>query len=257
VNAHLHAGGLHRGGLLPVPLIAAKSEKEAWVELGWPGLDPVRPSLDIMVFDHSGSVVAVGGNDPIGNRFREAGRALKVVAAWCTTKRSKAVVIHFDQPSNGDSPVVVLSSKFALPTLHAALQVPQDAWGTSDLVPSLSRAEDLAAAHPDHTVTVTICSDFELTDDDPAAVLKRLAAFPGQVHAVVLNANPPEELRGENITITRLVHGDPPGAMAAALHRSLTATRRGRRLSLIHADRTRPSIPPLSVDSPRPKASRS
>ena len=56
----------------------------------------------------------------------------------------------------------------------------------------------------------------------------------------------PLELAGQNITITRIGPNDPPGAVAAAVHRSLTATRKGRRLSERHAGRTQPSIPPLS-----------
>lgn len=245
----LQPSHLHGPSLLPEPTRARTREKEPWVELGWPGIDPLRSSLDIIDFDHSGSVIAAGGTDPIGNRFREAGQAIKIVQAWTMTKRPKVAVIHFDQPSLGNSGPVSLSSPGALLRLSSSLRVPPASFGTSDLAPSLAEAERLAAAHPDHDVRFTILSDFELTDDDPSAVFERLAAFPGQVHAVVLNAQPPADLAGENITITRLQHGDPPGALAAAIHRSLTATRRGRRLSMIHADRTQPSIPPLSPAS--------
>lgn len=249
MNASLQPPRLHGPSLLPAPGTATGREKEPWVELGWPGIDPVRPSLDILGFDHSGSVTAVGGTDPIGNRFREAGRAIKVVQAWTMTRRTKVAVVHFDQPSLGDSGVVTLSSPGALIRLHASLRVPLGAAGTSDLSPSLTTAEKLVAAHPDHDVRLTVLSDFALTDADPSDVFERLTGFLGHVHAVVLGAQPPGDLYGENVTITRLQHGDPPGALAAAIHRSLTATRRGRRLSLIHADRTQPSIPPLSPAS--------
>lgn len=245
----LHPSRLHGPSLLPKPTTARTREREPWVELGWPGIDPIHPTLDIIGFDHSGSVTAAGGTDPIGNRFREAGRAITVVQAWTMTRRPKVAIIHFDQPSIGNSGVVPLTSPGALLRLKTSLRVPPGSLGTSDLSPSLSEAERLAAAHPDHDVRFTVLSDFELTDDDPSAVFERLSAFPGQVHAVVLNAEPPADLAGENITITRLQHGDPPGALAAAIHRSLTATRRGRRLSMIHADRTQPSIPPLSPAS--------
>lgn len=246
MSAHLQPPRLQGPSLLPEPTVAARAEKEPWVELGWPGIDPMRPCLDIVDFDHSGSVTAVGGTDPIGNRFREAGRAIKVVQAWTMTARPKVAIIHFDQPSPSNSGVIPLSRTGALQQVAASLRVPPASFGTSDLFPSLKEAERLAAAHPDHDVRFTILSDFELTDEDPSAVFERLASFPGQVHAVVLNAEPPSDLAGDNVTITRLQHGDPPGALAAAIHRSLTATRRGRRLSMIHADRTRPSIPPLS-----------
>lgn len=251
MSIELQPSRLHRPMLLTEPVVAAKREKEPWVELGWPGLDPVRPCLDIAVLDHSGSVTATGGTDPIGNRFREARQAIRLVQAWTMTRRAKVAVIHFDQPSTGNSGPVVLAERGALARLDASLHVPNDAAGTSDLSPSLAEAERLAAEHPDHDVRLTILSDFAITDDDPSAVFARLVNFPGQVHAVVLGAQVPGDLYGENITITQLEHGDPPGALAAAIHRSLTATRRGRRVSLIHADRTRPSIPPLSPRSGR------
>jgi hypothetical protein len=245
----LHLPQLRPGALSPVAVIRTEQGKEYWVDLGWPGLDPARPSIDIINLDHSGSVTSIGGTDPIGNRFREAGRAIDAVASWSVTKRSKAAVIHFDQPSTGNTPVLTLNDSGSVRRLKHALRVPAGARGTSDLSPSLAKAESIATAHPDHDVRLTILSDFELTDMDPSDVFARLAAFPGEVHAVVLNAEPPADLRGDNITITRLGYGDPPGALAAAIHRSLTATRRGRRLSPLHADRTQPSIPPLSPDS--------
>lgn len=245
--SHLQAATLH-----PMPALTANLDEEWAVELGWPGIDPIRPCVDAIVLDHSGSVVAVGGNDPIGNRFREAERAIKVVRAWTSSKRPKIAVIHFDQPSTADSGVITLSSRAALNRIRTALRVPRDAAGTSDLSLSLMQAEKLVTAYPDHDVRLTILSDFELTDADPPAVFERLAAFPGEVHAVVLNAEPPVALTGDNITITRLEYGDPPGALAAAIHLSLTGTRRGRRLSRMHADRTQPSVrPPSPVSPPR------
>jgi hypothetical protein len=249
MTIRLQQAQLHPGGLAPVAVIRTEEGKEYWVDLGWPGLDPARPSIDIFDLDHSGSVTSIGGTDPIGNRFREAGRAIDGVAAWCVTKRSKGVVIHFDQPSRGNTPVLTLNDPGSVRRLKHALRVPDGARGTSDLSPSLATAEEIATAYPDHDIRLTILSDFELTDTDPSDVFARLGAFPGEVHAVVLNAEPPVDLRGENITITRLKYSDPPGALAAAIHRSLTATRRGRRLSPKHADRTQPSIPPLSPDS--------
>ena len=245
---------LQPGALSPVAVIRTEHGKEYWVDLGWPGLDPARPSIDIIDLDHSGSVTSTGGTDPIGNRFREAARAIDAVATWSVAKRSKAALIHFDQPSTGNTPVLALNDAGSVRRLKHALRVPVGAHGTSDLDPSLTTAEDIAAAHPDHDIRLTILSDFELTDTDPSDVFARLAAFPGEVHAVILNAEPPVDLRGDNITITRLHYSDPPGALAAAIHRSLTATRRGRRLSPLHSGRPQPSIPPLSLDSAAAKA---
>ena len=248
---------LRPAGAASARLIRTNQGKEYWVDLGWPGLDPAHPSVDIIDLDHSGSITSIGGTDPIGNRFREAARAIDAVATWSVAKRSKAAVIHFDQPSTGNTPVLALNDSGSVRRLKHALRVPAGARGTSDLSPSLTKAEEIAAAHPGHDIRLTILSDFELTDTDPSDVFARLAAFPGEVHAVILNTEPPADLRGENITITRLEYSDPPGALAAAIHRSLTATRRGRRLSPLHAGRTQSSIPPLSPDSATAKAAAS
>jgi hypothetical protein len=123
-----------------------------------------------------------------------------------------------------------------------------NARGSSDLGPSLSAVEKIAAAHPESDIRWTILSDFQLTDDDPDDIFRRLSAFPGTVHAVVLNSEPPLDLRGENIVITRINHADAPGSLATAIHRSLTATRPGRRSGSVKVD-TRPSIEPLSPGS--------
>jgi len=208
----------------------------------YPGLDPRRPSLDLAVFDNSASITA--SNDPVGNRFEEVRRAVKIVAAQCQSSASKVAVIHFDQPSRGDSGIVALNSPFATTRLGFALQVPNGANGSSEMGDSLAKAERLASRYPDHDVRLTILSDFQLMDD--ASIFDRLRSFPGQVHAVVLEADPPLELYGDNITLTKVLARDPVGAVAAALHRSLTATRPGRRLSAVHAARTQPSTPPLS-----------
>lgn len=242
MNSQLQPSHLQVATLLPAPAVAGTRDESHFLELGWPGIDPIRPCIDALNFDHSGSVVAVGGNDPIGNRFREAEQAIKVVRAWTPTKRAKVAVIHFDQPSTCDSGVITLSSRAALNRLNGALLVPRDAAGSSALSPSLAQAEDLITIYPDHDVRLTIMSDFELTDTDPLAVFERLAAFPGKVHAVVLNAEPPAALVGDNITVTRIKYGDPPGALAAAIHQSLTDTRRGRRLSRLHVNRGERSV---------------
>lgn len=219
------------GGILP--LRPERFTPAPWVELGWPGLDATRPSLDLLLFDDSGSVTAPVGADPVGGRFREAWQAIRLVSSWSVTNRAKVAVLHFDHPV-GASPVVSLSDRRLGATLQPSLTVPREAAGTSDLLPSLEAAEALAFEHPEHDVRLTVFSDFEPTDADPAIALSCLLAFPGRVHAVVLGGRPPLDLvDAESVTVTPLQVSDPPGSFAAAVHRSLTATRRGRRYSVL------------------------
>lgn len=223
-------------GILPGGVIAVRDfpiEREPWIELGWPGIEPKQPSLLIVDFDDSGSVIAPQGSDPVGNRFEEAKRAIRLVADWTMTSRSKVAVLHFDHP-HGASGVVPLVDRRLARRLAPALRNPGGP-GTSDLLPSLLEMERLATAYPGHDVVGTIVSDFELTDLDPSEVFARMEAFPGQIHAVVLGGRIPMELEAiSNVTVTSLSPGDPPGAFAAALHRSLTATRRAARFSMLH-----------------------
>ncbi|WP_375384004.1 vWA domain-containing protein [uncultured Microbacterium sp.] len=223
-------------GVLPGGVIQTRdfpAHREPWVELGWPGLEPKRPCLDVFIFDSSGSVIAPQGTDPVGNRFAEAARAIRLTANWSFTDRSKVAVLHFDDPV-GASGVVALNDRHLMRRLERSLQNPRGS-GISDLRPSLLAMERLAAAHSDHDVRATIFSDFELTDDNVSELFSQLLAFPGLVHAVILGGQvPPDLIDAENVTITPLNPDDPPGAFAAAIHRSLTATRRGRRHSVLH-----------------------
>lgn len=218
------------GGVLP--LRPERTVTEPYVELGWPGLEPKTPCLDILAFDSSGSVIAPQGNDPVGNRFAEARQAIRLVSQWTYTTRSKIAVVHFDHP-HGATGVEPLSDRNLLRRIDPSLQNPGGP-GTSDLLPCLTEMERLAAAHPDHDVRTTIFSDYELTDTMPEEVFARLGAFPGQVHAVVLGGNVPPDLLQDNITVTTLTPADAPGTFAAALLRSMTATRRAARYSVLH-----------------------
>lgn len=231
MTPHLHPAGILPGSILP--LRAERFERTPWIELGWPGLDPRRPCLDILIFDDSGSIMAPHGADPVGNRYGEAKQAIKLVASWATSNRSKIAILHFDHP-HGASGVVTLNNRHLGSKLASSLR-PAGGRGTSDLDPSLSEALRLADAHPDHDMRLTAFSDFELTDPDPATALSKLAGFPGQVHAVVLGGEAPLDLNtAHTITVTPLGVGDPPGTFAAAIHRSLTATRRAARYSVLH-----------------------
>lgn len=227
MNIHLHPSALQQPTLHGHPGPTARHIVKP--QLGWPGFDPAHPSLDILDFDHSGSVTAPGGTDPIGNRFREAERAINTVKKWTTTDRPKVAIIHFDQPSTGNSGIVPLLSTEATRRLRSSLCCPADGAGTSDLEPSLTEAEKIAAANSDHDVRLTIFSDFALTDRDPAAVFQRLKVFPGKVHAVVLGNPPPATLMEMNVMVTTIGHTDTPGTLARAVHRSLITTRRRAR----------------------------
>lgn len=218
------------GGVLP--LRPERTVLEPYVELGWPGIEPSRPCLDVFIFDSSGSVAAPLGNDPVGNRFAEAKRAIQLVAQWSFTDRSKVAVVHFDHP-RGASGVVALNDRQLIRNIEPSLGNPGGR-GISDLLPSLAEAERLAASRPDHDARTTIFSDFELTDTLPEEVFARLSSFPGQVHAVVLGGHVPPDLTQDNTTVTPLTESDAPGTFAAALLRSMTATRRAARHSVLH-----------------------
>ena len=230
MTPYIQPSGLLPGGIIPVrdfPQV-----RDPYVELGWPGLQSRRPSLDCFVPDSSGSVIAPQGSDPVGNRFGEARRAIQLVAQWTYTNRSKIAVVHFDHPI-GASDVIPLNDRHLAKRIDPYLKNPGGP-GTSDLLPSLLELERLAQAHPDHDVRATIFSDFELTDTQPEEVFARLGSFPGKVHAVVLGEHVPPDLLQDTITVTTLTPTDAPGTFAAALLRSMTATRRGARYSVLH-----------------------
>lgn len=69
---------------------------------------------------------------------------------------------------------------------------------------------DLAEAHPNHQVTLVVFSDFRLFAPEPLRVLAELAAFPGQVHAVVLG-DTSVDLADGNVTVTKIGGGGGAG----------------------------------------------
>jgi hypothetical protein len=232
--------------VLPGGIISAtpeRFEKTAWIELGFAGFDPKRPFLFLPICDDSVSVRASGGADPLGNRYAEMGRAIRTVADMCMTNRTKVAITHFDV-GHGASGVVPLGSKQALQRLAPSLRAPVGGAGSSALLPAVKHAEALAAAHPDHDVVLAVASDFQLLDDDPAQVFDRLRTFPGHVHAIVLGGIVPPDLLAADLTVTTVEATDPPGKFAAAIHRSLTATRRGARYSVLHTPRAGKQVLP-------------
>jgi hypothetical protein len=195
------------------------------IRLPHPGRPAPFPTLLIAVFDDSGSVTGPAGSDPLSGRYDEARQAFSAIARRGSTHELGAVV-HFDTPCSGDvDPLPIL--RRTMLALRAALQVPPDASGSSELGSSVLRAHELAAAHPDHRSTLVVFSDFQLFDADPAAVLRDLAAFPGEVHAVVLGGRLPQGVLDARIQRTDITHDHPRGALALALFGSLTTHRRG------------------------------
>ena len=191
--------------------------------LGDPGQPAKVPTLLITVFDNSGSVTSPAGTDPLSNRFAEVAHAFSVVARR-GSQHELGAVLHFDTPSSAEvGPVPLTRRGFAV--LRAGLRVPTDGAGSSELTPSLRRVAEITQAHPGHEATLVVLSDFLLLDPEPERVLAELAAFPGQVHAVVLGTRLPAGVLDERITVTHIEHNDPPGAVARAVFASLITHR--------------------------------
>lgn len=196
--------------------------------MGSPGRPAPVPTLLITVFDNSGSVISPVGTDPLSNRFAEVAHAFAAVA--CRGSRHElGAVLHFDSPTSGDVPPMPIT-RHGLMRLRRGLQVPPDGAGSSELGPSLRQAVELAEAHPDHHATLVVLTDFQLLDPDPVQVLVGLAAFPGQVHAVVLGGHAVGDLPDSSVTVTKIGWEDPPGAVARALFSSLVTHRPGSRV---------------------------
>ncbi len=207
---------------------AAPKPSDQIYSLGRPGACPTHPTLLIAIFDDSGSVTApLGGNDPVGNRYREAAAAIRRVGSGCRCRRELVAVLHFDTPTDRDvAPTSIRGPGHQ--QVATGLQLPGNAVGSSCLGPSLQAATLLAGRHPGHTATLVVFSDLALLDPDPVAVLDQLADFPGAVHAVVLGGRRPRSLH-ERITSTEVRYNDPPGAVARALFGDLTRHRKGVR----------------------------
>ncbi|WP_033106693.1 hypothetical protein [Microbacterium profundi] len=226
--------GLSNGGTL-----GSQPSPGTEVQLRWPGLDPVEPCLDILIFDDSWSLCGLAGNDPVGNRYSEARRAVQLLAQWTTSSRQQVAVAHFDYPSIGLDNPHRLDRATSRAQVLASLTAPSSVVGSSALAPAMGAANRLARAHGG-IVRCTIFSDFELTDANPSQPYDEMAQFPGQIHTVVLNANPPVMLTARtNVTITRIATDSPPGLAAAALMHSLTTGRRGARRSALRQPRSR------------------
>ncbi|RFS84150.1 hypothetical protein D0T12_18505 [Actinomadura spongiicola] len=183
------------------------------------------PTLLIVVFDNSGSVVSPAGSDPLANRFAEVEYAFARVARKGKPHELGAV-LHFDSPTTGDVPPLAIH-RANLTRLRSGLQIPPDGAGSSALLPSLRQAVTLAEAYAEHEVTVVVLSDFLLLDANPTAALAELATFPGAVHAVVLGGYVTRDAFDRRITVTSVRREDPPGAVARVVFASLVKHRPG------------------------------
>lgn len=201
----------------------AKPPPPGVIDLGDVGSCPQQPTLVIGIVDDSGSVTAPGGADPISNRYGELGLALRAVARACRCRQERAAVLHFDSPA-GDTAVLPLT-RAGFVGLSQGLRAPIDGCGTSDLLPALRRASELAGDYPDHEVVLIVFSDFALSDRDPSAVIRELRDFPGVVYACVLGRDR-DALQGIDRQIA-VDHTSQPGAVAQALLAALTHHRRG------------------------------
>jgi hypothetical protein len=195
------------------------------INLGRPGRCPEKPILFIGDSDNSGSVSGVGGNDPVANRFAELRLAIDTVADRCRCGDELVALLNFDSPTSVD--VSPTAMRGGMSVIERGLKIPADGGGSSMLGSSLALARNLIDHHPEHQGVLVVLSDFELLDRDVPGVLKDLCEFPGLVHAVVLRSVPPRQLVDDpRVAVTPVTHSDPPGALAKAVFRALTATRR-------------------------------
>jgi hypothetical protein len=195
------------------------------IALGHPGRCPKIATLTIFVTDDSVS----GGNDVIGKRYAEAAYAIDQVGRRCRCGKELVAVFHFDVPTSRDVAATRLRGR-ARKIIKAGLDAPAHA-SSSNLGSSLKAAKDTAAAHPVHATTLIVASDFQLFDPNVPDVLSELAAFPGNVHAVVLRSAPPQQLLDDpRVMVTSIDYNSPRGSMAHAVFYSLTTYRPRRRL---------------------------
>jgi hypothetical protein len=201
------------------------------VLLGHPGRCPDLATLLICVFDDSGSML--GGADSTGLRYVEAALVFERVGRRCRCNRELAAVLHMNRPTAADLQATPLN-RHAKTDLSKALTVPTDGDGASEMAATLQRAEQIALTHPNHKTTLAAFSDYELSDN-MAVLATSMSNFPGDVHAVVMRSEPPQELLAAgNISVAHVASGEAPGAVAHALFDAMTVHRPGRRLERKH-----------------------
>jgi hypothetical protein len=206
-------------------MAVARTDPLTTVTLGHPGACGDHPTLVTVIADDSLSVTSIAGADPVSNRYEEARLAFRAVARQCRCGQCFGAVVHFDLVG-GVKPTRL--RKRGVAAIEPALRLPLCAAGTSLLEPSLDAAMDIAAEFPEHQRTLVVCSDFAMADPDPVVVIDKLAAYPGDVHALVLGARGAEiGTIDARIRVTPVSPNDPPGALARAVFASLITHRKG------------------------------
>lgn len=196
------------------------------IQLGAAGSDPQDPNIVSLCFDDSGSLAL--GNDPVGARYQEARRALEHIVASTRTDKQQVAIFRFDHLTVPPIGPLALNNKAPRKALLRAIEPPKVFPGSSVLTPAMQAMNQLAKDYEGANNVAVIFSDFELLDQLPSQPFNEIAAFPGIVHAVVMNRFPPDELVAlPNVLITRVSAADPPGMLAAALAHSLTLHRSG------------------------------
>jgi hypothetical protein len=197
------------------------------------GRCPAEPTINIAITDLSPSLGYGGnpGNDPAGLRHPALLVAARHVARACRCGREFIEVISFDL--HGEFDIGPLSFNRAdMRTLTTAMESTNYGSGCSTLGPALQTATRALAGWAG-LATVTVMSDFELTDPDS---ISRLGDLPAHVHAVVFTSSVPhqlERLTDAGITVTTVAPTDPVEIVAHAIHHELThhrpTSRRTRR----------------------------
>ncbi len=204
----------------PIPTVSRR------IALGNAGRDPASPFFVKLCFDDSGSLMT--GNDPVGARYAEATAAIRHIAASATTAMQQLTIFRFDHPDVPPVGPLPLHTKPSLATVLAAVKPPPGITGSSALTPAMMAMNRAAEKEPDADHVAVIFSDFELLDLNLCQPYAEIAAFPGLVHAVVMNATPPAALLAlPNVLISQVSSLDPPGRLAAALAHSLGRFRPG------------------------------
>ena len=106
-----------------------------------------------------GSVTSPGGADPIANRYQEMDRAFSAVADVCRCNQEWAAVLHFDTPSGDGGPHPHPDRSTSTADRAAGAD---GVAGSSQLMPPLASAIELAHRYPGCDVVLMVFSDFLL-----------------------------------------------------------------------------------------------
>lgn len=219
-----------RGDLAPAVLAGTgglggmrSSRTRLKIALPSPGRCPDQPTLLILMFDDSGSML--GGNDSAGLRYEEAALAVQAVGKRCRCGAERVAVLHMNRPTNGDlKPTPIQQRNWA--DIETALDIPADTDGASAMSATLQRAAELAEQHRGYRVFLLAFSDYELFEDMHQLAVD-LAAFPGQAHAIVMRSEPPAIFAEyDKIAVTHVPTGQEPGLVARTIFDVLTGPRR-------------------------------